>query len=104
MHRKLIAAAIIAATVPMSALAADDAASIAALKAIAANPNAPAPADLSDYGFTDATYLMDGLSQNELDRLRVHLDRRSIKLPSNIEGAIVARSQRPAGAKAGGPG
>ena len=95
MNTLLKAVVVAAAVAAAPALAADDAAAVAGLKALAADASAPTPAVLSEYGFHEATYLMDQLSDYDLRRLRRHIDDRALDLPTNIEGAIHAKTARP---------
>lgn len=97
----IFAAALALAVGPALSQSADGAAGgdapLAALRALADNPGAAKPASLGRIGFRDATFLVDGLSRSELTRLRDHMEALRLRLPSNIEGAIYAKTPRPVG-------
>lgn len=71
---------------------AQDAAAIQSLKALAAAEQTTVAPELAQYGWTEANYLVDGLSQNELRSLRKRIDSYGLSLPTNIEGAIRAKT------------
>jgi len=83
-----LAAAILAA----GGAAAQDAAALQSLKALSSDETATVAPELAQIGWLDATYLVDGLSHNELIKLRKSLDRYAISLPPNIAGAIRAKT------------
>ncbi len=62
------------------------------LSALSRDLAAPVSPELTAFGFEEATYLVDGLTLNELRRLRFAVDRGDVKLPANIAGAIRAKT------------
>ncbi len=71
---------------------------LAALKALASNPYAPAAPALAEVGYLDATYLLDGLSRSELRALVAALRSRELNAPPNIVAAVRARGGQSSGA------
>lgn len=84
---------------PALADAAADAEAIAALQALAKDPSATQPPVLESYNFKEATYLIDGLTRNEIRALGANLYKMNLELPSNIDGAIRAAAPRPNGGR-----
>ncbi|MEM7525665.1 MAG: hypothetical protein AAF360_18280 [Pseudomonadota bacterium] len=78
-------------------------AAIDALRAIANDPSAPVIDELFKVGFSQATYLVDGLSVRQLNQLRRHIEDRATRLPTNIASAIRAKTPRSRGNPGGGP-
>lgn len=87
--------ALIAATICLAGPAVADRTSdaVAALKQLAANPSAPVAPVLGEFKFREATFLIDRLTHNERRALREAIDKRDVRLPGNVEGAIIGRVQ-----------
>ena len=86
--RTFFAAAILTA----GGAAAQEAAALQSLKALSSDETAAVAPELSQFGWTEATYLVDGLNYTELMRLRKAIDSYAISLPPNIAGAIRAKT------------
>ncbi len=77
----------------LAASPAEEAQALEALRTLSYNPHAPSPAVFGTFSHIEATYLVDGLSRNQIVRLREHIDSGALKLPANLGEAI--RSKYP---------
>lgn len=95
-HAPAIALAL-ALLAPLSAPAdeAQDAAALAALRAVIADPYAAADPVLAEYGFSEAQYLVDALTGTERRALARAIRDHGAHLPGAIETAIIAKASRP---------
>lgn len=76
---------------------AEEAQAIAALRTLAADPDGPKPSVFETFSHIESTYLVDGLSRNQILKLREHIDSGALDLPANLGEAIRAKAPRPLG-------